>query len=651
MNNQQHILIVDDKHENLIALERVLRDTNAQVTSVKSGNEALAATLRQNFALAILDVQMPEMDGLELAELLRSDDKTRHLPIILMSAVYSDDYHVFRGYAAGAVDFLTKPYEPEILLNKVRFFLLLDKQRQELEEKLDIEKSKNYLESILTSMTDSVVVVSSDLQIETVNRATRTLLGYGEDELIDTPLEGLFPNRSLPPELASGNEASPQATLHFNDVHLQTKHGDRIPVLLNVSYLHIQEPGATGIVLVAIDNTERKRDEERRLALERQLRHAQRLESIGLLAGGVAHDFNNLLTVIQTCSSLVTEKISEDDSLHADIFDIAEAARRGESLVSQLLAFSHKQDLQPEVFDLNEVVSSTARMLERTLGDDVELDIRLTPDSAAIFADPDQLTQVIMNLGVNSRDAMPQGGTLTFTTTLVTALDAATIPCLNAQQERNHNWVQLTVHDTGCGIAPDIASRVFEPFFTTKKEGQGTGLGLSVAHGIVVQSGGHISLASMPGEGTTITVYFPVTTTARRPSGSPGPVTPPKSVTGTILVVEDDNAIRRLAIRILQQRGFHALEARTLPEAIKVTSELPDLDLLLSDVVMPGHSGPEIAQTLLKVYPDLAVLFMSGYDDTTLEDYEIATERIFFLQKPFRPDTLVEKVLEVLSRV
>ena len=649
MNCDQHILIVDDKRENLLALKHVLRDVDAQVTSAASGNDALAATLHQNFALAILDVQMPEMDGFELAELLRGEDRTRNLPIIFMSAVYSDDFHVFKGYAAGAVDFLTKPFEPAILLNKVRFFLLVDKQRQTLENKLDLEKSKNYLENILTSMAELVMVVSRELKIRTANRAALSLLGYSDDELADTPLQKLFANHVLPDDLPDETDAPLSKTLRLEDVYLLTKSGVQVPVLLNVSCLRNDDHDAVGLVLVAIDNTERKRNEERNRALEEQLLHSQRLESIGRLAGGVAHDFNNLLTVILSCSSLVAEKVSEDESLRTDVFEIIDAAQRGESLVRQLLTFGHKQFLCPAVLNLNEIVNSTVRMLERTLGEDVTLVLQLAPEIRDIYADPVQLVQVIMNLAINARDAMPQGGTLTIATGPTESSSATASVTTDVEGSSGVNRVQLTVQDTGCGIAEDVAPCIFEPFFTTKDEGQGTGLGLSVVRGVVEQSGGQVSLASLPGEGAVFKVEFPVTTRQRVPSERSEVSKSRQAGQGTILVVEDENIIRKLIVRILRKHQYQVFEARTLSEAMRVAREVPHLDLLLTDVVMPEHSGPEVAQSLRKDQPDLDIIFMSGYADNALELQSSMSEQSFFLQKPFMPNTLVETVNEVLS--
>ena len=636
MKREQHILIVDDRPENLVALERVLGETSARVTAVSNGNDALAATLEHDFALAILDVQMPDMDGYELAELLRSEPKTAHLPIIFVSAVFSDDYHVFRGYQAGAVDFLTKPYKPEILLNKVRFFLLLDAQHQQLQEKLEIQQSKNYLESILTCMTDSIVVVAADDRIQMANRAARELLGYEENELVGAPLSSLFPDGSMPADLTSmGENASPNPRRN-HEVRFVDKGGREIPALLSASVLRDGRSKAKGMVLAARDNTDQERAEKVRNELEAQLRHSQRMESLGQLAGGVAHDFNNLLTVVMSCSSFAAEALRDGDPVRAEVDRTMEAAERAKDLVQQLLAFGHKQLLHPEVVDLNETVTTTTHMLERVLGEEVELEVMLASGRPQAFVDPGQLTQVLVNLAVNARDAMPQGGTLFISTdSLLTGA-------------AENGFARVTVRDTGCGMKEEIRGRIFEPFFTTKGIGQGTGLGLSVVHGIIEQSKGRIAVESAPGAGATFTVDLPCPAPGLERKTQRATPAQTSTNAATVLIVEDDAAVREVVVRILQHHGYEVLAARLPQEATNLAARHCRIDLLLTDVVMPECSGPEVARTLRTDDPDLPVLLMSGHPYDAIDCTGITGERTAILQKPFTPTALVTKVREIL---
>lgn len=642
MSREQKILIVDDRSENLLALERVLRPTGVQVTAVTSGNDALAATLHEDFAMAILDVQMPEMDGYELAELLRSDPKTCHLPIIFMSAVYSDDYHVFRGYEAGAVDFLTKPYNPDILLNKVRFFLQLDAQRYELEEKLEIQRSKSYLESILTSMTDSVIVATADDRVQMANRSAQELLGYQEEELLGAAVDSLFPDGEVPEEVAHSAPESVAQRCRVEEVELADKHGRKIPVLLSVSVLRDSNNKPAGLLLAAKDNTERKRSEAVRKELEAQLRHSQRMESLGLLAGGVAHDFNNLLTVVMSCSSFAAESLQGNHAVLADLERIMVAAGRAQELVRQLLAFGHKQVLHPEVINLNDTVSTTTQMLERVLGEGVALQVDLAEAPLQAFVDPGQLTQVLVNLAVNARDAMTKGGNLYISTRSLAQEDH------ESDQGGDGRYVRLVVRDTGCGMQPEVTERIFEPFFTTKEMGQGSGLGLSVVHGIIEQSKGRISVESQVGEGTTFTVDVPCPTHAAAEPEQLDERGPVGKGSGTVLVVEDNDAVRGVVLRILEGHGYEVLEARLPEEAAQIAAGDAQIDLLLSDVIMPDCSGPEVALSLREQDPDLPVLFMSGHAYDSIEVHGIEVKHAGILQKPFTPSVLVAKVQQAI---
>ena len=644
MSPEQKILIVDDRSENLVALERVLRPLGVHVKAVNSGNAALAATLHEDFAMAILDVQMPEMDGYELAELLRSESKTSHLPIIFMSAVYSDDYHVFRGYEAGAVDFLTKPYNPDILLNKVRFFLQLDAQRYELREKLQIQRSKSYLESILTSMTDSVIVVTADDRVQMANRAAQELLGYQEEELLGARLGSLFPDGVLPAGVSSPEEASSSQTRKTEEVELACKKGQKVSVLLSASVLRDSSSKRSGLLLAAKDNTERKNAEAARRDLEAQLRHSQRMESLGLLAGGVAHDFNNLLTVVMSCSSFASGALGKGHPVLADLERIMVAAERAKELVGQLLAFGHKQVLHPEVVDLNDTVSTTTHMLERVLGEDVALEVDLAPVPLQAFVDPGQLTQVLVNLAVNARDAMTRGGKLFVSTRPVPpeGCDAAGGPV--------QEFVRLVVRDTGCGMQPEVTQRIFEPFFTTKELGRGTGLGLSVVHGIIEQSKGSISVESEAGRGTAFTVDLPCPPHGVMPFEQYPESVPLPARGGTVLVVEDNDAVRGVVTRILQGHGFEVLAARAPGEVAELATEPSRIDLLLSDVVMPECSGPEVAMSLRKQDPELPVIFMSGHAYDSIEVHGVELANVDILQKPFAPSLLVSKVRAAIRR-
>ena len=389
-----------------------------------------------------------------------------------------------------------------------------------------------------------------------------------------------------------------------------------------------------------------QREEAKNASLEQQLFQAQRLESVGRLAGGVAHDFNNLLTVINSYSDLAIEGLRAGDPLRDDLQEIRDAGRRAARLTSQLLAFSRRQVLEPEVLDLNEVVTGLERMLRRVIGEDVDLRFVPAEGIAHTRADRGQLEQVLMNLVVNARDAMPHGGALTLETAEVE---------LDAEYARRRPgvtagaYVMMAVSDTGEGMDASTCAHIFEPFFTTKAEGRGTGLGLSTVYGIVKQSGGNIWVYSEPGKGTTFKVYLPVT--AERGVAS-RPIRVPSTVEGseTVLLVEDEDAVRALAQRILESAGYRVLAAANGGEALLTCEQAArPIHLMLTDVVMPRMGGRQLADRLAVLRPDLRVLYMSGYTDNAIVHHGVLDSGTRFLAKPFTARTLLRAVRDALD--
>lgn len=381
---------------------------------------------------------------------------------------------------------------------------------------------------------------------------------------------------------------------------------------------------------------------------EKQLVQSQKLEAVGRLAGGISHDFNNLLTVILGYTDISKRNLNESDPLHRNLEEISKASERAASLTRQLLAFSRKQVMQPKVFDLNTVVNDLKKMLRRMIGEDVELRVSSPADLGNIKADPVQLEQVIMNLVVNARDAMPKGGKLSIETSNV---------YLDESYARDHvsvepgEYVMLAISDTGCGMDEETRLRIFEPFFTTKESGKGTGLGLSMVYGIVKQSGGNIWVYSEEGRGTTFKIYFPrVTAEAVEYKRSNGVVEAPKGCE-TILLVEDAELVRTLARQVLETAGYRVLEAASAEAALKLCETIngTHIDLLLTDVVMPGMSGNDMSKVLIAKQPNMPVLYMSGYTDDAIVQHGVLEAGINFLQKPFSPGALALKVREVLD--
>jgi len=392
---------------------------------------------------------------------------------------------------------------------------------------------------------------------------------------------------------------------------------------------------------------ERRKAEASLHVAEEQFRQAQKLEAVGRLAGGVAHDFNNLLSVILTTGQLVLADLPEGSLVHADIAQMVAAAEQATGLTRQLLTFSRKQVLEIKPVRLNAVVTETERMLKRVIGEDIELRTSLDPNLGVAKTDPGQIAQVIMNLAVNARDAMPRGGRLTLETANVN-LDEEYVRLRLGASAGPH--IMLSVSDTGEGMDEEAKQRLFEPFFTTKERGKGTGLGLSTVYGIVKQSGGNIFVYSELGRGTTFKIYLPRVTTAEV---SPQP--PPRAVpaaalgSGTVLLVEDDAMVRTVARRILARGGYQVLEARDVQEARQFCREtVVPIQLLLTDVVLPSMNGRELAAELLRMHPEMRVVFMSGYSEAAASQQDFIAPGSSFIEKPFTPETMLNKLRDVL---
>jgi PAS domain S-box-containing protein len=389
---------------------------------------------------------------------------------------------------------------------------------------------------------------------------------------------------------------------------------------------------------LGIDVTERRR-------LEEQIRQSQKMEAVGRLAGGVAHDFNNLLTAILGYSELALLRLDAADPLRRDLEEIRRAGERAASLTRQLLAFSRRQVLEPVLLDLGQVVLELQKMLMRILGEDVELEVRAQPGVGIVRADPGQVQQVVVNLAVNARDAMPQGGRLTIEVS-EKALERKAAALRGLEPGR---YAILTVSDTGHGIDEEVRAHLFEPFFTTKEVGKGTGLGLATVHGIVSQSGGHVEVRSQPGRGATFRVYFPRAAAPAERQAPPAPAPEPARGTETILVVEDAADVRALVREILTAHGYRVLEAADGAAALEFCRSEAPVHLLLTDLVMPGMGGRAVAERLSSCWPGLKVLFMSGYPDRLLTEPTGSNPAPAFLAKPFQPQELARKVRALLG--
>jgi len=425
------------------------------------------------------------------------------------------------------------------------------------------------------------------------------------------------------------------------------RHGDHDHLILaNASPLVDDEGEVVAGILVFPEITENRRQQERISSLEQQARMSQRLESIGMLAGGIAHDFNNLLTIINNYTSFAIDEMKASSPVRDDLSEVLKAGQSAANLTRQLLAFSRKQIMEPEVLNLNDVIQGMQGMMTRLLGEDIDIDVQTAPDLGSIKADPAQLEQVIMNLAVNARDAIHDGGSLTIETANVD---------LDEEYADSHisvtpgSYVMLTVSDSGCGMDDEVMAHLFDPFFTTKSKERGTGLGLSTVYGIVKQSGGNIWAYSERGQGATFKIYLPRLDEADERRKNKPPSMPARG-SETILVVEDEDVLRRLTVRILIAAGFKTMSASDGAEAIKLFEKYGrDIDLVLTDVVMPHMSGRDLVQKLLMLKPKLKSLYMSGYTDNAIVHHGVLDEGINFITKPFSAVDITRRIRGVLD--
>ena len=511
---------------------------------------------------------------------------------------------------------------------------------EQLERTLDmLEKAEQKFRLLFASNPEPMWVYDPrTLRFLEVNNAAIDKYGYSREEFLRLKVTDIRPVEDVPQFLdAVQVRRSRNSGPYFG--HWRHRHQDGRVLNVEVTAQGLEFAGRRAVLVVVKDVSER-------MQLGEQLRQAQKMEAVGRLAGGVAHDFNNVLTVITGYTSILLESLDPDSPQALDLRQISKSADRAAALTRQLLAFSRRQVLQPRVVNLNSLVLNAEKMLERLIGEDIEIHLSLETRLGSVSADPGQLEQVIMNLAVNARDAMPDGGNLTFETRDV---EVETARSLGHFRIAPGSYVMLAVRDTGCGMDQETVGRIFEPFFTTKEKGKGTGLGLSTVYGIVKQSGGYVWVESAPEEGSTFTIYLP---RVEAPADEEGdePLSGAKRGGETVLLVEDDAVLRELARRILAGSGYHVLPAGGVVEAERFCRQhAGNLDLLLTDVVMPGMSGRDLARRLAVTRPRMCVLYMSGYTDDVIVHRGVLEPGTHFLQKPFTPRALLHKVREVLD--
>lgn len=628
MNTPLRVLILEDRPADAKLMLHELRRAGYDVDWRRVDTERdYLDHLDPNLDVILADGVVPGFDASHALQLLQARDL--HIPLIVVTGSLSEEKAV-ELMRLGAADYLLKDRLTRLgqAVGQTLY------KRQLFHAKHQAEEDRNHF---FVLALDLLCVAGFDGYFKDLNPAWETTLGWTIEELRARPFrEWLHPDDHAA-SLANANllAAPGEAKTTFEN-RFRCRDGSYRSLLWNAAAV----PSQGLIYAIARDVTDQKR-------LEEQYRQSQKMEAIGRLAGGVAHDFNNLLTVILGYSEIAARTLYSADPMFTMIQEIKKAAERAELLTRRLLAFSRKQILQPDILDLNALLADTRTMLGRLIGEDVEFSLNPGRDLWPIKADRGQLEQVVMNLAINARDAMPSGGQLTIETANV-ILDEKYLA--NNPDARPGEHVMLSVRDTGCGMDAATKARIFEPFFTTKGPDRGTGLGLATVYGIVKQSGGHVEVLSQPNEGATFKIYLPRAQQGLLSSKSQTALDKSPSGDETVLLVEDEDAVRSLTRLALQRKGYRVLEARHGEEALMIAKEHKGpIDLLLTDLVMPRLGGRQLAEQLLQTHPRLKVLYVSGYMDDAIIRQGLMTASTAFLQKPFSPEALAHKVREVLD--
>jgi len=656
------ILVVDDDERNAFAATSALEELGQEIVVARSGEEALRRLLEDDFAVILLDVHMPGMDGYETASLIRQRRRTSRIPIVFLTAVFRDEAHLFQAYSAGAVDVVFKPLDPFILRSKVQVLVDLhlktlavqqqaERSARLLAENVRVQREKLQAEQALTRSQERQAAILKSLPIVFHARSVEppyqplflsnnveALTGFPAERFLEDP--GFGSGRIHPDDVDLVAEAVAGARERgFYSCEFRWLCADgQYRRLLDQGVPATPEAGGEGeIVGALLDVTDRR-------LLEEQLAQARKMEAVGQLTGGVAHDFNNLLTVIIGNLDLIERRPNLDDKLQRQVSAIRYAADRGRSLTRQLLAFSRRQHLTPVVLDVNRLIGDFAPLLGQAVGEAVTLELDLQDADLCAEVDSAQLETALLNLAVNARDAMPQGGTLTISTR---AVDPAAAGARRSGAE--DEWVRIEVRDTGVGIPSEAIERIFEPFFTTKDVGKGSGLGLSQVYGFVQQSGGRITVDSRPGQGASFRLYL---RSCDKREEAPQPARPGAAAAdqpgrGRVLVVEDDPQVLAVTVEMLEGMGYEVVTASNARAALERLETDAGFDLLFSDVIMPGgRNGVELATLARDLRPELKVLLTSGYVG---EAGLLAGDAFELIDKPYERSTLAAKLQELLG--
>ena len=634
------ILIADDDQGYVHFLRRILADAKGQqfdVEHVTHLSRILPILKAHKAAVLLLDIHLPDGNGLEWLAAHRAEVDAA---VVVMTGHI--EFDVAEDIAPGAQDFLLKNQVDRYQLVRA---ILYAAERHRTQQQLI--RSREYFQSLIENARDLITVVDERGWILYQSPASAYVLGMAPEEIVHRHLWDLVSIDDVPRMralLAAAFEGNVDKAVGEFDV----RHANGTMRTIDIVGSRIPpDDGSRRAVLNSRDITERRHALEALRLRDEQLRQAQKMEAVGRLAGGIAHDFSNVLTVIISASERLYDRVGDRRDAVSDIESILRNSERAASLTRQLLAFSRQQTLAAQPLDLGQLVRRAGRLLKRLIGEDIVLALDFPDEMLAIEADPTQVEQVLMNLAINARDAMPEGGSLRIALRRIS---------VDAEFARNHppmapgNYVLLEVEDSGTGMTPETAAHAFEPFFTTKHPSKGTGLGLSTVYGIVKQSGGFIWIDTEPGRGTTFSIFLPPTSARPVPRETPKRQVIEERTPATILLAEDEDEVRSLLRDVLEMQGHTVLEANGPVQGVEVAAAYPGtIDLLLTDVVMPGGTGRDLAREIVARRPETKVLYMSGYPDAGGSPQGVLEPGVPFLSKPFTRDVLLAKVHELLG--
>ena len=666
MSEEIAILIVEESLPQAEQLKHLLEQHGHRVTVEHDAKLGLASIHKQKPQIVISEVLLPVMDGYSLCREVKADENLKDLPVILLTSL-SEAKDIIRGLGCGADNFLTKPYDEKLLVSRIEYMVLNRELRVDAGTQTGLEITFNGEKHFITPDQQQVVdllistyevavqknleVIRAVKELKSLNQRLQTQVKERTSELTEQVAERKVAERAL---LASETLAE-QALLQSESLAEQALfHSETLAEQALLQSETLAEKAllqSETLAEQALLQSEMLADRAL-LKSETLLQQSQKMEAIGTLAGGVAHDFNNLLTVVLGNTHLALRDLKPDDPLQLRLIEIEKAANRAAVLTRQLLAFSRRQRLERRTINLNHTISEIMKLLRRIIGEDVDVRVTATPGLSAIFADPAQIEQVIMNLAVNARDAMPEGGTLTLETSNIT---------LDETYRRQYpyvapgRYVQISLSDTGSGIDAETLKHVFEPFFTTKEIDKGTGLGLSMVYGIVKQHDGHINVYSEVGLGTIFKIFLPIVESVVE-EGELTIQPPVRGGTETILVAEDEEALRALARNVLEGLGYTVLLANNGEQAVGLYDQNREqIDLLLLDVVMPRMGAIEAYERVRQLGGDPPLIFMTGYSADTVQNRFVKQNQfmegsdVVVLQKPYNVEGLGRKVREVLD--